>query len=111
MSLFGITEQGFAKIKIGVKPEIWAYGLRNPYMFHFDKTSGDLFIADVGQNHWEEINWQPASSKGGENYGWKHEPGLPLPSGDRRRRTSARSSASCRSPNIRTRSRSPARRS
>jgi glucose/arabinose dehydrogenase len=72
MSLFGITEQGFAKIKIGSKPEIWAYGLRNPYMFHFDKRSGDLFIADVGQNHWEEINWQPASSKGGENYGWKH---------------------------------------
>ena len=71
MSLFGITEQGFAQIKIGVKPEIWAYGLRNPYMFHFDKTSGDLFIADVGQNHWEEINWQPAASKGGENYGWK----------------------------------------
>ena len=71
MSLFGITEQGFAKIKIGSKPEIWAYGLRNPYMFHFDKKSGDLFIADVGQNHYEEINWQPASSKGGENYGWK----------------------------------------
>jgi glucose/arabinose dehydrogenase len=72
MSLFGITEQGFAQIKIGSKPEIWAYGLRNPYMFHFDKRSGDLFIADVGQNHYEEINWQPASSKGGENYGWKH---------------------------------------
>ena len=71
MSLFGITEQGFSKIKIGSRPEIWAYGLRNPYMFHFDKKSGDLFIADVGQNHWEEINWQPASSKGGENYGWK----------------------------------------
>lgn len=71
MSLFGITEQGFDKIKIGSRPEIWAYGLRNPYMFHFDKTSGDLFIADVGQNHWEEINWQPKSSKGGENYGWK----------------------------------------
>ena len=72
MSLFGITEQGFSTIKIGSRPEIWAYGLRNPYMFHFDKKSGDLFIADVGQNHWEEINWQPASSKGGENYGWKH---------------------------------------
>jgi glucose/arabinose dehydrogenase len=72
MSLFGITEQGFAKIKIGARPEIWAYGLRNPYMFHFDPKSGDLFIADVGQNHWEEINWQPRSSKGGENYGWKH---------------------------------------
>jgi glucose/arabinose dehydrogenase len=72
MSLFGITEEGFAKNRIGSKPEIWAYGLRNPYTFHFDKTSGDLFIADVGQNHFEEIDWQPASSKGGENYGWKH---------------------------------------
>jgi glucose/arabinose dehydrogenase len=72
MSLFGVTEQGFSEIKIGAKPEIWAYGLRNPYMFHFDKQSGDLFIADVGQNHWEEVNYQPASSKGGENYGWKH---------------------------------------
>jgi glucose/arabinose dehydrogenase len=72
MSLFGVTEQGFSQIKVGAKPEIWAYGLRNPYMFHFDKRSGDLFIADVGQNHWEEINYQPASSKGGENYGWKH---------------------------------------
>src|SRR3954453_18716494 len=71
MSLFGITEEQFSKIHIGVKPEIWAYGLRNPYMFHFDRKSGDLFIADVGQNHYEEINWQPASSKGGENYGWK----------------------------------------
>ena len=75
MSLFGITEQGFSQIKIGSRPEIWAYGLRNPYMFHFDKKSGDLFIADVGQNHWEEINWQPAASKGGENYGWKHNQG------------------------------------
>jgi hypothetical protein len=72
MSLFGVTEEGFSKIKIGARPEIWAYGLRNPYMFHFDPKSGDLFIADVGQNHWEEINWQPRSSKGGENYGWKH---------------------------------------
>ena len=72
MSLFGVTEQGFSKIKIGTRPEIWAYGLRNPYMFHFDPTSGDMFIADVGQNHWEEINWQPRASKGGENYGWKH---------------------------------------
>ena len=72
MSLFGVTEEGFSKIKIGAKPEIWAYGLRNPYMFHFDAKSGDLFIADVGQNSFEEINWQPKSSKGGENYGWKH---------------------------------------
>jgi glucose/arabinose dehydrogenase len=71
MSLFGITETGFTVNKIGSRPEIWAYGLRNPYMFHFDQNTGDLFIADVGQNHWEEINYQPASSKGGENYGWK----------------------------------------
>lgn len=75
MSLFGINEQGFAKNKIGSRPEIWAYGLRNPYMFHFDQKSGDLFIADVGQNHWEEIDWQPAASKGGENYGWKFNQG------------------------------------
>lgn len=75
MSLFGVTEEGFSKIRIGSRPEIWAYGLRNPYMFHFDKKSGDLFIADVGQNHWEEINWQPSSSKGGENYGWRHNQG------------------------------------
>lgn len=71
MSLFGITEKGFTANQIGAKPEIWAYGLRNPYSFHFNKRTGDLFIADVGQNHWEEINWQPVSSKGGENYGWK----------------------------------------
>lgn len=79
MSLFGITETGFTVNKIGSRPEIWAYGLRNPYMFHFDQKTGDLFIADVGQNHWEEINYQPASSKGGENYGWNFKSGL-LPS-------------------------------
>jgi glucose/arabinose dehydrogenase len=75
MSLFGITEQGFTANQIGSRPETWAYGLRNPYSFHFDPKTGDLFIADVGQNHWEEINWQPASSKGGENYGWKFNQG------------------------------------
>ncbi len=50
--------------------EIWAYGLRNPWRFSFDRLTGDMFIADVGQNLWEEIHWQPASSAGGENYGW-----------------------------------------
>ena len=50
--------------------EIWAYGLRNPWRCTFDRVTGDLFIADVGQNAWEEINFQPASSGGGENYGW-----------------------------------------
>jgi glucose/arabinose dehydrogenase len=52
------------------QPEIWAWGLRNPWRFSFDRETGDLFIGDVGQNQWEEINFQPASSPGGENYGW-----------------------------------------
>jgi len=72
MALFGITEEGFSHIKMGGRPEIWAYGLRNPWQFAFDPKRGDLWIGDVGQNHWEEIDWQPHSSKGGENYGWKH---------------------------------------
>ena len=52
------------------RPEVWAWGLRNPWRFSFDRATGDLYIADVGQNVWEEINFQPANSKGGENYGW-----------------------------------------
>jgi glucose/arabinose dehydrogenase len=51
-------------------PEIWAYGLRNPWRYSFDRMTGDLYIADVGQNTWEEIDFQPAGSHGGENYGW-----------------------------------------
>lgn len=50
--------------------EIWAYGLRNPWRFSFDAVTGDLYIADVGQNAFEEVNLQPAGSRGGENYGW-----------------------------------------
>jgi glucose/arabinose dehydrogenase len=50
--------------------EIWAYGLRNPWRFSFDRATGDLYIADVGQNQYEEINFQPAGDAGGENYGW-----------------------------------------
>src|SRR6185436_11558505 len=51
--------------------EIWAYGLRNPWRFSFDRETGDLWIADVGQNLYEEVDVQPASSIGGENYGWR----------------------------------------
>lgn len=54
----------------GGLPEIWAYGLRNPWRFAFDRQTGDLYIGDVGQNQHEEIDFQPASSPGGENYGW-----------------------------------------
>lgn len=52
------------------RPEIWAYGLRNPWRFSFDRLTGQMWIADVGQNLWEEVNVQPAGSRGGENYGW-----------------------------------------
>ena len=75
MVLFGVSELEFSKIKPRARPEIWAYGLRNPYEFSFDLKTGDLYIADVGQNHWEEIDYQPASSKGGENYGWNFNMG------------------------------------
>lgn len=52
------------------RPEIWSYGWRNPWRFSFDRLTGDLLAGDVGEADREEINWQPAASKGGENYGW-----------------------------------------
>lgn len=51
-------------------PEVWAYGLRNPWRFSFDRATGDLYIGDVGLVTYEEVNFQPADSRGGENYGW-----------------------------------------
>lgn len=72
--------------------EIWAYGFRNPWRFSFDRGTGDLWIADVGDAKQEEVDMQPASSQGGENYGWPmlegtecadpnhcHDPGLVAP--------------------------------
>ncbi len=50
--------------------EIWVYGLRNPWRFTIDRRTGDMFIGDVGAATFEEINFQPAGSGGGENYGW-----------------------------------------
>jgi glucose/arabinose dehydrogenase len=55
----------------GARGEIWAIGLRNPWRFSFDRLTGDLYIADVGQSSFEEVNFQPATSPGGENYGWR----------------------------------------
>lgn len=54
-----------------VRPEIWAFGLRNPWRFSFDRKTGDLFIGDVGQGAWEEVDFQPAGAPGGANYGWR----------------------------------------
>jgi glucose/arabinose dehydrogenase len=67
--------------------EIWATGLRNPWRFSFDRATGDLWIGDVGQNAWEEIDFQEAGSTGGKNYGWNvfegthtYPPDAPMPS-------------------------------
>ncbi|MGH2585412.1 MAG: PQQ-dependent sugar dehydrogenase [Dehalococcoidia bacterium] len=71
------TDNPFAN-RDGARPEIWAYGLRNPWRFSFDRATGDLWIADVGQSSpgYEEVNFQPAGSDGGENYGWNRMEGL-----------------------------------
>jgi glucose/arabinose dehydrogenase len=76
----------------GAQPEIWSYGLRNPWRFSFDRATGDLYIADVGQDQLEEVDIAPASGGGGRgvNYGWNlmegsrcraqcDQPGLTLP--------------------------------
>jgi glucose/arabinose dehydrogenase len=58
-----------------VRGEIWALGLRNPWRFSFDRLTGDLYIGDVGQNSWEEIDFVPAGSPGGLNFGWNRMEG------------------------------------
>jgi glucose/arabinose dehydrogenase len=67
---YSIPEDNPFVDRSGVRPEIYAYGLRNPWRFSFDRQTGDLWIADVGQSAWEEIDRQPAGSPGGVNYGW-----------------------------------------
>lgn len=60
----------------GGLPEIWAYGLRNPWRFSFDRQTRDLYIADVGQDLYEEIDFLPTGSPGGTNFGWSFREGL-----------------------------------
>jgi glucose/arabinose dehydrogenase len=57
--------------------EIWAYGLRNPFRASFDRETGEFWIGDVGQGNIEEVDFQPADSPGGENYGWRCYEGFP----------------------------------
>src|SRR4051812_40920219 len=62
----------------GTRPEIWSFGLRNPWRYSFDEPSrggtGALIIGDVGQSAWEEIDYEP-SNHGGRNYGWRNREG------------------------------------
>jgi glucose/arabinose dehydrogenase len=83
---YGIPRDNPFVGRAGARPEIWAYGLRNPWRFTFDRTTGDLWIGDVGQNAWEEVDFRSASSHGGENYGWSQVEGThffkgPAPAG------------------------------
>ncbi|RFF27392.1 MULTISPECIES: sorbosone dehydrogenase family protein [unclassified Wenzhouxiangella] len=67
---FGLPPQSLG-VTGGECAETWAYGLRNPYRFSFDRDNGDLWIGDVGQSTWEEIDLERASDPGGDNYGWR----------------------------------------
>jgi glucose/arabinose dehydrogenase len=60
------------------RPEIWSYGFRNPWRFSFDRATGDLYIGDVGESKWEEVNYASASSGAGKgvNFGWDEMEGL-----------------------------------
>jgi glucose/arabinose dehydrogenase len=71
---YGIPEGNpFAGVN-GALPEIWSYGLRNPWRLSFDRTTGDMFVGDVGQGSYEEVNAEPAGV-GGRNYGWNEMEG------------------------------------
>ena len=67
---YGVPADNPFRATSGAAPEIWAYGLRNPFRFFVDRPTGDLYIGDVGQNRIEEIDVGLASRRGGENYGW-----------------------------------------
>ncbi len=71
IDLFGASEEDFAQYHPTARPEVWDYGLRNPWQFSFDRQTGDLWIGDVGQNFWEEVDYAPAGYGGGINWGWK----------------------------------------
>jgi glucose/arabinose dehydrogenase len=67
---YGIPPDNPFVHRSGARPEIWAYGLRNPWRYSFDRDTGDLWMGDVGQDSVEEIDVQPGGSAGGQNYGW-----------------------------------------
>ena len=66
----------------GVRPEIWAHGLRNPWRLTFDRLTGDMYIADVGWGNWEEVDFWPGGEPGGMDFGWNYLEGThPTPTG------------------------------
>lgn len=73
---YAIPEDNPFAAGVNGAPEVWAYGLRNPWRFSFDRATEDLYIGDVGQNRYEEINFEPADSPGGVNYGWNIYEGM-----------------------------------
>ncbi|HEX2259658.1 MAG TPA: PQQ-dependent sugar dehydrogenase [Actinomycetota bacterium] len=74
---YGIPPDNPFVSRSGARPEIWAYGLRNPWRWSFD-AAGDLFVADVGQDRIEEINFVPRGAQAGANYGWPRYEGAEL---------------------------------
>jgi glucose/arabinose dehydrogenase len=72
---YGIPPDNVPATLPETRPEIWAIGLRNPWRYSFDRATGDLYIADVGQNAWEEVNFTPAGARAGLNYGWNRMEG------------------------------------
>lgn len=67
---YSVPEDNPFAVNSDYRPEIWAIGMRNPWRFSFDRLTGDLYIADVGENFFEEVNLERAGSAGGFNYGW-----------------------------------------
>jgi glucose/arabinose dehydrogenase len=78
---YGIPRDNPFVNRSGARPEIWDYGLRNPWRFSFDPATRDLWIADVGQGDWEEVDHEPAG-RGGRNYGWNRLEGSHRFNGD-----------------------------
>lgn len=72
---YGIPPDNPFRGRQGARPEIWSYGLRNPWRFSFDRRTGAMWIGDVGQNQWEEIDFEAAGSPGGINWGWNVKEG------------------------------------
>ncbi len=68
---YGVPESNPFVNQANARPEIWSYGWRNPWRFSFDRATQDMYIADVGQNQFEEVNVEPAGSPAGQNYGWR----------------------------------------